>query len=439
MIIALARQFALALLALLVACESGRGAGFAIDDQSARELGTANAGSAAAAEDASTIAYNPAGIARLENFEFTANATVANPAIPFTNTGSTLATGAPNLGRNDDGGTVAFLPNLFVASPLAAGLSAGLAIFPSFGLKTDYQRDWVGRYEAQDTELTSLDFAPTLAYRLLPELSIGGGPVARYSQAKLSSSIDFGTIGASLGIPGSVPGGSDGNVKIRGSDWSLGFNVGVLFEPSPETRLGLAYFYNQAARLSGSAEFERPNVGNIISAVSGAFVNTSASARLPYPDHLNVGIVHALSPELDIRGGLTWTLWHSLKELLIHFDNPNQPDAVTLDDWRDTVAYAIGATYEVAPEFVLRAGFSYDPTPIPDAAHRDPQIPDADRVMLAVGGGYAWSDDARVDFAYEHIFHHTAPIDASSPSGDMLIGNTQISADIFAVQLTLKY
>ena len=435
----LARSFALAFVALLIGAGRSHGAGFAIDDQSARALGTANAGEGAAAEDASTIAYNPAGIARLERFEFTANATIANPALPFTNTGSRLATGAPNLGPNDDGGTVAFLPSLFVASPLGAGLSAGLGIFPSFGLKTDYQPGWVGRYEAQSSELTSLDVAPTLAYRLSPELAIGGGPVARYSQAKLSSGIDFGSLGAALGIPGSIPGETDGSAKIRGSDWSFGFNAGLLIEPSPDTRLGLAYFYNHAARIAGSAEFERPNVGNIISAVSGAFVNTDTSARLPYPDHLNFGIVHKVSPALDVRAGLTWTLWHSLKELRIQFANPNQPDAVTVDDWHDTVSFAIGATYKLAPEFVLRTGFSYDPTPIPDATHRDPRIPDANRLMLAVGGGYAWSDDARVELAYEHIFHHAAPIDASSPSGDLLIGNTQVSADIFAVQLILKY
>jgi len=51
----------------------------------------------------------------------------------------------------------------------------------------------------------------------------------------------------------------------------------------------------------------------------------------------------------------------------------------------------------------------------------------------------AWSDDARVDFAYEHIFHHTGAIDTGSGSGDLLIRNSQLSADIFAAQLTLKY
>jgi len=435
--LAVARQFALALFALLIAYERSYGAAFTIDDQSARSLGTANAGAAAAAEDASTIASNPAGIARLEKFDFVVSTLIANPALSFTNTGSTLATGAPNPGRNDDGGAVVFFPNLFVASPLTAGLTAGLGIFPSFGLKTEYQPGWVGRYEAISSELTSLDIAPTLAYRLLPELSIGGGPVARYSQAKLTSAIDFGSLGA--GIPGSIPGGADGFGKVRGSDWSFGFNAGILIEPSPDTRLGLAYFYNQAARLSGgSAEFVRSNVGNVISALSGAFVNTDATARLPYPDHLNFGIVHEISPELDVRAGITWTLWHSMKELIIHFANPNQPDNVTVDDWHDTVAGSIGATYKVAPGLALRAGFSYDPTPVPDA-HREPRIPDANRLALAVGGGYAWSDDARIDLAYEHIFHHTGSIDTSSGSGDLLIGNTQLSADIFAVQLTLKY
>jgi long-chain fatty acid transport protein len=433
------RQLALAFLVLLTLSERVDAGGFAIDDQSARALGGASAGSAAAAEDASTIAYNPAGIARLERSEFVASAIIVNPALPFKNQGSTLATGAPNLGRNDDGATVGFLPNLFVTSPLAPELTIGLGMFPSFGLKTNYKRGWVGRYEAEDTELTSLDFAPTLAYRLTPVISIGGGPVARYSRAKLTSSIDFGSLGAVLGIPGSIPGGTDGNVKIRGSDWSFGFNAGLLIEPSPETRLGLAYFYNQATTLSGSTEFERPAVGNVISGASGAFLNTPAAARLPYPDRLNVGIVHEVSPALDVRAGLTWTLWHSLKEFVIHFANPNQPDAVTVDNWRDRVAYAIGATYKIDPELVLRAGFAYDPTPIPDAAHREPRVPDADRLRLAVGAGYVWSDDTRIDVAYEHYFNHAAPIDASSPSGDRLIGKTQLSVDIFALQLTVKY
>jgi long-chain fatty acid transport protein len=434
-----AQQLALAILALLSLSHGADAAGFTIDDQSARSLGSANAGSAAATEDAATIAYNPAAIIRLEKPEFTASATIANGALRFASAGSTLATAQPNLGRNDDGGTVAFLPNLFVASPLAPNLAVGLGMFPSFGLKTDYQRGWVGRYEAESTELTSLDFAPALAYRLAPELSVGGGPVARYSQAKLSSSIDFGSLGAALGIPGSIPGQTDGNVKIRGSDWSFGFNAGILIEPSPETRLGLAYFYNQAAKLSGAAEFERPEVGNVISAVSGGFVQTGAAARLAYPDRLNFGVVHAVSPALDVRAGLAWTLWHSLKELRIHFANPDQPDAVTKDNWRDQLAYAIGGTYKVDPAFVLRAGVSYDPTPVPDATHREPRIPDSDRLMLAIGAGYAWSDETRIDIAYEHIFNNTGSIDVSSPSGDRLSGKTRLSADIFALQLTLRY
>ena len=227
-----------------------------------------------------------------------------------------------------------------------------------------------------------------------------------------------------------VAGQTDGNVKIRGSDWSFGFNAGILIEPSPETRLGLAYFYNQAANLSGAAEFERPEVGNVISAVSGEFVQTEAAARLAYPDRLNFGVVHAVSPALDVRAGLAWTLWHSLKELRIHFANPDQPDAVTNDNWRDQLAYAIGGIYKVDPAFVLRAGVSYDPTPVPDATHREPRIPDSDRLMLAIGAGYAWSDETRIDIAYEHIFNNTGSIDVSSPSGDRLSGKTRLSAHL---------
>jgi long-chain fatty acid transport protein len=256
---------------------------------------------------------------------------------------------------------------------------------------------------------------------------------------KFSNSIDFGTIGAGLGIPGASPGQDDGSIKLRASAWSFGFNSGALIEATPSTRFGVAYFYSGSAKLTGSAQFQRSAIGDIISALSGAFSDTTAASTLPFPDHLNFGVIQALSPALDIRAGLTWTRWSSFRDLRIAFANPNQPDTVTVENWRDVYEYALGATYQANAAVKLRAGIAYDTTPIPNAEHRTPRLPDASRLNAALGIGYALSQTTHMDIAYEHVFAGAAPLDVVSASGDRLIGKTRPSGDILAVQLNFRF
>jgi long-chain fatty acid transport protein len=285
--------------------------------------------------------------------------------------------------------------------------------------------------------LTSIDFAPTIAYRFTPSLSIGLSPVARYSKTKFSNNIDFGTIGAGIGITGALPGRDDGGVKMKASDWSMGFNSGILLELIPGTRFGFAYFHNGSARSRGSAQFERSATGNVISSASGGFINTDATADVAYPDYVNFGVVQVLTKETDLRAGLTWTQWSCLRELRIAFANPQQPDAVTLENWRNTVTADIGITFRPQPNFVLRAGVSYDQTPVPSTSLRTPRLPDSNRVTIAVGTGYSVSQDARLDFAYGHLFAEDVGIDVISASGDRLHGTTSLSGNILSLQLTL--
>jgi long-chain fatty acid transport protein len=415
-------------------------AGFGIEDRSASQLGTANAGAAAAAEDASTIADNPAGIARLSGTQFVGAGTFINPYLQFRNDGSTFPNGAPINGRNDDGASFAPVPSFFFSSAIGGGLAAGLGLFSSFGLATNYRPNWVGRYLAQSTELTSLDFAPTLAYQVLPNLAVGVSPVARYTKVKIATAIDFGAIGAGAGIPGAAPGSADGSVKAKAHDWSFGFNGGILFEPTDTTRLGFAYFHSDAANLTGSGRFGRPTLGNIIAATTGTFVDSDTAAVIALPDHLNLGLVQKLSPELDLRLGFSWTQWSSFNEERITFRNPLQPDALTNENWRDTVTVSVGGSYRLTPDLVLRAGLGYDQTPIPDPPHRDPRLPDASRIEAAIGAGYQLTAATSVDVAYEHLFGiGNAKTDMTTATGDHIVGTTRLSADIFAVQLTVRY
>jgi len=75
--------------AFIVACPfKATGGSFALNEQSVSGLGTAYAGSAPQAEDASTIFFNPAGIALLNQGEFQLGGQYIMPQANFTNEGS---------------------------------------------------------------------------------------------------------------------------------------------------------------------------------------------------------------------------------------------------------------------------------------------------------------------------------------------------------------
>src|SRR5260221_740761 len=86
-------------------CLSARGGSFVINEQSVSGLGTAYAGGAAQAEDASTIFFNPAGIALLPQGEFQAGLHYIMPSGTLSNNGSIIsAPGTPFNGAKITGG-----------------------------------------------------------------------------------------------------------------------------------------------------------------------------------------------------------------------------------------------------------------------------------------------------------------------------------------------
>ena len=112
---------------------------------------------------------------------------------------------------------------------------------------------------------------------------------------------------------------------------------------------------------------------------------------------------------------------------------------MTNESWRDTVTVSVGGTYKLTPDLILRAGLGFDQTPVPDPQHRDARLPDASRIETAIGFGYRITPATSVDVAYEHLFGDTVKLNTVTPTGDLTVGTTNLSADIFAVQLTVRF
>lgn len=437
-----------ALCATALPAGSLRAAGFALKEQSATAQGNAFAGATAGAEDISYMFFNPAALGAMrQDREVVAVGSLILPRMELKQASGTTAAGTPIAGSvpRHNIADAAAVPALYGGLRLSEAWVVGLGVNAPFGLGTDYPNGWVGRYQAVDSSVRVIGVTPTVAYRPLPGLSFGTGIQASHAEASLSNAIDFGTIGAGLGIPGAQPGAQDGFARVDGDDWQLGYTMGVLAEPIAGTRLGIAYRSKVDHDLKGDADLSTGNstTGQAIAAATGAFADTGAAARLELPASASVGIHQELTPTVSVMAETAWTNWSSFDQLRITFDNPSQPDSFTEHKWRDSWFFALGATWRPRGDLAFRAGVAYDQTPV-KADDKTPRIPDGDRTWLSVGIGWTPTPWLSVDAAFTHIFVDDAEVrlDASDPgnaSRGELDADYDNAIDLLALSATFRF
>ena len=218
------------------------GSGFQIRENSASALGNAFAGAAASTDDPSIIANNPAGMTGLSGNQVSGDMSIVIPSAVFSGAGFTAARQTISGGNGGDAGSAQPVPAAYGLYDVSADLKLGLAITAPFGLKTQYDSGWVGRYQAIMSDIETININPNIAYRVFDWLSVGGGPAIQHTHTELTNAINSTTV-AHLANP-FLPVGltlPDGLASVAGNDWSVGYNLGLLAEVSPATRLGVSY------------------------------------------------------------------------------------------------------------------------------------------------------------------------------------------------------
>ena len=429
----------IAVILLFVSAGSAFAAGFALVEQSMSGLGNAYAGGAAGAEDASTIFYNPAGMTRLNGQQLVVGSHVVMPSVKFHNEGSTHVTGLPLSGGNGgDGGVAKPVPNLYYSRRVTDKFSVGMGINAPFGLATDYDKNWVGRYHAVESDVLTVNINPSIAYKITDNLSFGAGFNIQYIKAKLSNAVDFGTIGYSLHVPGLLPQANDGFAELEGDSWGIGYNLGLLYEFSKNTRAGIAYRSRIEHTLDGDVDFSK-----VPAPLRGTFKDGGIEADLTTPDNLSISLYHQINPQWAVMADVTWTNWSLFKKLDVEFDNPAMKDSVTTEKWQDSFRYSLGASYMPTNAWTFRAGTAYDNSAVESKKYRTPRIPDGDRIWAAVGAGYKLSDMVSFDIGYAHLFINDPEINKTATGEDQLKGSLKgyfdAAIDIVSAQVTLKF
>lgn len=427
-------------------------AGFAINENSAKQLGVAFAGGSAIADDGSTIWSNPAGMYRVgESLQVTGS--YINPRFDFSNDGSVQNTPVgdlpllPTSSEAGGGGTSAVVPAFFYIRPLSDRWFLGIGLNAPFGLTTEYEANWIGRYHAVKSEIVTINLNPSIAYRLNDHFSVGAGININYMDAELTNAVDFaavcGSVVGTLCPNGSIPGQGefDGFVKNTADDTSLGFNAGIMWSPSEVTRVGMAYRSEIEHSLSGAVDFSEPSslggfaaLGPLGSALGATFADGANSSRVTLPDSASLSLFHQLSEKVALVGDLTWTDWADIPELRITFENALTPVGVESLNWQEAWRAAAGIILNLNDRWTVRGGYAYDESPVPSSADSTPRLPDNDRQWLAFGVSHRLGDALTVDVGYAHLFISDSTIARLESTGGVLNGTYSADADILSLQ-----
>jgi long-chain fatty acid transport protein len=415
------------------------GAGFAIMEQSVTGLGRAFAGSAAVAEDASTIFFNPAGLTYLSHSEFATGLNFISPESDFSNNGSTLPSalgGGPISGNGDNGGKLGIVPNLYYAHRLNDRMVAGIGISAPFGLVTEYDDDWVGRYHAIKSELLTVNINPSFAFQTTEKLSLGFGINLQYAELELTQAVDFAAVCAATSVTAcAAPQSFDGKVNVPADDWSWGYNLGLMYQATEATRIAIAYRSKISHHFRGKGTFDIPDNSAVQTVASATgFTDGSVNGHVALPESASFALHHQINDKWAIMGDASWTRWSRFQELTINSVDSARLNSSKEEKWSNNMRYGIGITYLHNDSWTFRSGIAYDETPVSDQ-YRTPRIPDEDRKWLAVGASYKYSHNIMLDAGYTHIFVSDPTVDDTDDNGYSLKGDYNASVDILGVQM----
>ncbi|MDQ3206851.1 MAG: OmpP1/FadL family transporter [Pseudomonadota bacterium] len=420
--------------------------GFQLKENSVKSMGSAFAGSGVKTGDSSVVVNNPATMTQFEGTTVQTDVTVIDLSAEFQGTGYDVI-GRPLTGGNGgEAGGVTPVPAMSVVHKFDNGTALGAMVSVPFGLKTEYEPDWMGRYYAAKSEVQIIDLTVSGAIDVIPDhLSVGVGVIYSSADVTLSKAVDFGTIlfGAGVPLPFARPQAADGFAEVQGDDTGLGWILGINFRPTEHLSIGLSHRSEIDYELTGGVDWTVPgNARATFDAVgrSAFFRDGAVTADLTTPSVSTLAVAYDVSDQLTLAATYSETGWESLREVRINFANPD-PDSVEEFNWKDTRFMSVGGEFKLNEAWTLRAGYAYDETPT-TFQYRTPRLPDEDRKWYSMGATWQLNPQLGVSFAYTRIVPDTPQIGIITPpaaGGQRLFGSFDSEVNLYGVSAQYRF
>ena len=403
---------------MAVMTSNAKAGGYSTSLYSTSGLGNAYSGSSTGSHDVSDIFFNPAVTAGKDKSEVIASFSYLRLAIDPDNISSNFIAGKRNGAESRNVGTQKLIPALYFSSPINDKLAFNLAISSPFGLETKYNKNWPGRFRALNSSISTLNFNPSLAYKITNDLSFGAGLVAQYYTANLTKEVYTSPILATSGL-----------ATVDGSDWGYGYNLGLKYDISKDVKIGLGYRSKIDYKLKGNVD------------VNDNFLASKFKAKTTTPESMSIGVAYNVNPDLQIVADSIWTRWSRLKNLDVVAQN-SLLNSTTKFNWNDSFLHSVGTNYALNKNNLLRTGLAYEKEAMNDR-NREPRVPSSDKYWITAGLNHKIGDGLEIDLAYVHQIYKTAKINIVD-YGDKNVegsvsGKYKTSVDVISLALKKQF
>jgi long-chain fatty acid transport protein len=426
-------------------------------------MGRAGATVADPCLDGSSMFFNPAGIAHLEN-------KVVNAGVTFIAAGGNFT--HQETGERDDLNRTAIpVPTFYLGIPLKNRLALGLGVFAPYGLETEWDETAQGRFLGYNSKVAAIYIQPTVAYKVNDWLSIGGGVDFNVVSVELKQHLDLSeqiVPGSSLSFAAfGVPNRTDfADAQLEGHGTTIGYNLGIMAKATDWISFGVRYLSRQKATIDGGevkisqietdlfvpVDVPLPTgtvpAGTPVDALvaplfadGGTLSDQSANTVLRFPEQLVLGTALQVSPQIKLLLDYQYTNWAVFEALPIEFERIG---TVTLqENFVATHGLRLGGEYAFSGDTQLRLGFLTHGAAAP-AETVTPNLPEGPRSEITLGFGTKITKGLRFDFAYQYIDQanrrgRSTDGGTETPTAGVNDGLFEFDAHLFGLSLIYKF
>ncbi len=380
------------------------------------------------ADDFSAIFWNPAGLANFKNKTLGVYGTDIIPSgtyaltIPSQFVPYLLPAGANPMVIDTKTVSKAYLGGLAAyIHPISENLVAAIGVYTPSGLGANWDGSKLAFISGgrTDIEWTSkvglLTIAPTLAYKINDQLSLGASLNINYGM------FDLAMYAGKADISAQVLQFDMGQYKESETGWGLGATIGVQFKPSQTFSLGATFRTASTIKFSGSA-----SISNL--PLLGFNQASDMKRELTWPMWLAGGVAYKPMDDLTITADLQWTQWSKIKTIDTTYTDAIWTTLMTASGknemamyWQDALQIRFGAEYKLTKDLAIRGGYYIDPSPAPDRT-MNILLPNYDFNVLTFGLAYS-TGGFQIDAGFEYLMGKSRTIDFNKTFHHPLISN----------------
>jgi long-chain fatty acid transport protein len=372
-----------------VSAPFAQAAGFYLKEQSIVSQGAAFAGAAARQDAASSVYFNPAGIAEMDS-QIEGGVHLLIPDQKVTGTSDPFGGAIPGLTiATQEPLSNSTIPNFYYTRPLGDGV-AGFGISAPFGSKNEYSSNFTGAFDSYYVKLKTIDVSFAYAKTISETARLGGALV--YQTADIEQRKRVSAAGSTA--------------TLKGDSSALGLTVGIQFDLEGGGVLGISYKKGLEQDIEGTNTVSADFTSGGVTFAAGSY---NANGTLKLPSMMSVSLIHPVSDQTDVMFDVTRYGWSAYDNLTVNTAWGTQGvipvgtvASVSNQNYVDTTSFSLGAEHRYGNGWTARAGLHLDPTPTNDT-DRSFTTPDGDRTWIALGTSKETDSGVTWDFAYTHI------------------------------------